>query len=60
MPDCQEGTHQKAADVLPYKQHNQYILEEQMETVKSLHQTQGHIDIFPAEIMILLKQSVDL
>ncbi len=58
--DRQEGTHQKAADISPYRQHNQYTLEEQMEAARSLCQTQGHIDISLTETVIPLKRPVDL
>ncbi len=60
IPDRQKGTHQKAAGALSYRQHNQYTLEEQIEAAKSLHQTQGHINISPAKTVIPLKQPTNL
>ncbi len=54
IPDCQE-THQKTAGASSYRQYNQYILEEQMETVRLLYQIQGYINISPMETVISLK-----
>ncbi len=59
VPDRREETHQKAADTPSYRQYNQYILEEQMEAARSLRQTQGHINVSPAETMIPLRRPAD-
>ncbi len=60
IPDHQEETHQKTAGILSYRQHNQYILEEQMEAVRSLYQSQRHINISLTKTVIPLRQPVDL
>ncbi len=59
MPDYQE-IHQKAVGVSFYRQHNQYIFEEQMEAARSLYQIQGYINVSSTETVIPLRRPADL